>query len=207
MPTSTSPSIKTAGSPHASCGKAGPTKFRSLCCNLSTAKPQVCNKGYGPGLPPLPSTGYPPDQIQDDWLIMADSAQDLRSQTTWPLGLRQILGLIVNLEKSELKPARRRSTWGWIWTHQKLWPAPLGSGSFPNPSPRSFPDLGRTCGQALAPNTRSYGTARETGTSDKETYSSVQWCLRDACRQSTDSTFSPVTNIDTVARTSESLGR
>ena len=48
----------------------------------------------------------------DDWLIRADSPEDLREKLDLTVSLLQDLGLIINFQKSELTPTWSSSFWG-----------------------------------------------------------------------------------------------
>ena len=83
----------------------GVFQFRSLCFGLTTA-PQVFTRVMAPVSSILHSLGVRMLRYLDDWLIQASS----REQCLWArdtvLSLCQELGVIVNLEKSNLSPSQ-----------------------------------------------------------------------------------------------------
>ena len=81
-------------------------QFRALCFGLSTA-PQVFTRVMGVVAALCHRQGIRLHRYLDDWLILASSEPDLSRDRDWVLQLARDLGLLVNMEKSELVPCTR----------------------------------------------------------------------------------------------------
>ena len=175
-------------------------QFRALCFGLSTA-PQVFTRVMAPVSLLCHQRGIRLLRYIDDWLIVADSAPDLQSQTTWLLELCQRLGLLVNLEKSELQPSRRRGYLGMDLDSSEALARPSQARV------RKFLSLLRLFLASDVHSARSWlrvighmVSLEKLVPTARGRIRSAQWCLRDAWRQSTDSPFSPVALTDTVRK-------
>ena len=81
-------------------------QFRALCFGLSTA-PQVFTRVMGVVATLCHQRGIRLHRYIDDWLVVARSEPAVRQARDWVLDLTTRLGLLVNLEKSDLTPSTR----------------------------------------------------------------------------------------------------
>ena len=88
-------------------------QFKALCFGLSTA-PQVFTKVFAPISVWAHSHGIRLLRYLDDWLILASSEDEIRQHVRMLLELCHDLGIVVNLEKSDLEPKRRSKYLGMI---------------------------------------------------------------------------------------------
>ena len=80
-------------------------QFRALCFGLTTA-PQVFTRVMAPVAVLAHSVGIRLHRYLDDWLIVASDHQQLTQDKQWLLSLCQQLGLLINMEKSDLIPSQ-----------------------------------------------------------------------------------------------------
>ena len=80
-------------------------QFRVLCFGLSTA-PQVFTRVMAPISALAHKKGYRMHRYLDDWLIAAPSRAKVVQARDWILRICHQLGLLVNLEKSNLEPTQ-----------------------------------------------------------------------------------------------------
>ena len=80
------------------CHKSQVFQFTSLPFGLATV-PQVCEADG-------PDKWNQTSPVPDDWLIRAQSQEEVQLNTQTVVHLTQSLGWIINQEKSELKPAQ-----------------------------------------------------------------------------------------------------
>ena len=81
-------------------------QFRALPFGLSTS-PRVFTKILRPVLAYAHLHGVRLHMYLDDWLLNPDSRQEAQEQTSWLRSLCRRLGLVINLEKSELIPSQK----------------------------------------------------------------------------------------------------
>ena len=80
-------------------------QFRALCFGLSTA-PQVFTRIMAPISILAHKKGFRLHRYLDDWLLAAPSQTKVLEARDWLLNTCKTLGLLVNWEKSELKPTQ-----------------------------------------------------------------------------------------------------
>ena len=80
-------------------------QFRALCFGLSTA-PQVFTRLMAPISILAHKKGFRVHRYLDDWLIAAPSQTQVLEARDWILRICRTLGLLVNMEKSELTPTQ-----------------------------------------------------------------------------------------------------
>ena len=83
-----------------------PYQFKVLCFGLSTA-PQVFTRVMGSVATLCHRQGIRLHRYLDDWLIVAESRQEIVAARDWVLRLTDNLGLLVNWDKSDLSPTKR----------------------------------------------------------------------------------------------------
>ena len=81
-------------------------QFRALCFGLCTA-PLVFTTAMRPVMAILHLRGVRAHYYLDDWLILGNSKSDTENNTKVVMSLTSVLGLRVNLTKSELTPTTR----------------------------------------------------------------------------------------------------
>ena len=88
-----------------------PTNFRSFHFGLSLS-PRVFTRVVAAALAPLQRRGLKIMPYLDDWLVCAQSRQQVVEDTEWVLSHIQSLGLQANLKKSDLNPRQETAFLG-----------------------------------------------------------------------------------------------
>ena len=88
-----------------------PTNFRSFHFGLSLS-PRVFTRVVAAALAPLQRRGLKIMPYLDDWLVCAQSRQQVGEDTEWVLSHIQSLGLQANLKKSDLNPRQETAFLG-----------------------------------------------------------------------------------------------
>ena len=81
-------------------------QFKALCFGLCTA-PQVFTRVMTSVATLCHKQGIRLHRYLDDWLIVAESRQEIESARDWTIQLAEHLGLLINWEKSDLIPTQK----------------------------------------------------------------------------------------------------
>ncbi|XP_068200862.1 uncharacterized protein [Palaemon carinicauda] len=94
-------------------------QFKTLCFGLST-DPQVFTRIFATVSAWAHEQGTRLIRYLDDWLLLSDSREVLRGQGAKLLQFCNVLGITINLEKSQLIPSTRMTYLGMVLDWQRL---------------------------------------------------------------------------------------
>ena len=98
-------------------------QFRAMCFGLSTA-PQVFTRVLAPLAKIVHLAGFRIILYLDDWLILAESVEEILKARKFILTLTQELGIIINVEKSLLVPCQSLTYLGMRIDTIRFWVSP-----------------------------------------------------------------------------------
>ena len=98
-------------------------QFRAMCFGLSTA-PQVFTRVLAVFAKLVHLAGFRMLLYLDDWLILAQSKEEMERAKVFVLNLARQLGLTINVTKSSLSPAQEVTYLGMIINSNRFWVSP-----------------------------------------------------------------------------------